>query len=466
MSGQMISEDEFWGSAPRRAKILQYARATRTGQYAVLGYCLARTAAIVPPNVVITAYTGGKPASLNFYAAILGASGDGKGLAGGAADNLMPDLLGATETLPVSGEGLATIYAAREPLDDDGQDGDTRGRTRLVCVGQRAMLDVPEVGNLSAAMGRLGSTLLSTLLSVWSGEPMGGQNREEAKRLYVPAYGYRLALVTGVQIENIGKLTCHAADGLPQRFLWVDPYDSQAPERPPAKPEGDAGEWFGFDPAKLKALEPNLDLLSRLYRAGRRDKLTKYENGTNPYRLIHVRYPDEVREEIERDALRRLQRTRPNGMDAHALLLTLKTAALLAILEQRNGQELLVRSEDWQAARYLVHRSQQTREKAMHEATTAQRNSKAESIANDTLAREAAADLAQQANEQQAEEGKQRLLAILKQSDHPIPRRDLVQKDRVIRKHLDKIASQLKQEGRIAITQGERGGSLYSLPTT
>ena len=349
---QPMTEPEFWEKSAQRQYIRDYARHTRTSPDAVLGAILARIATVTPPNVVAPAFTGAFPSGLAMYVAIVGSSGDGKGLAEGVARKLIPDLLDAGQTLPVSGEGLATLFAGRRPLPgDDGESLQPWHRTVLREPTRLAQ----RTGNRRTGRDDetwTGSTLEPVLLSAWSGEPLGGQNVDENKRLRAPSYGYRLNLITGVQPTNAGILADRDGSGLPQRFLWCTTRDLGAPNTRPPQPTG----TFTFKTDRLKELQPTSLTLNVLYSAGARERMTKPESGGDPYPLHVMRYPNEAYEAVDDDRVLALHGQRPDGMDAHSLLLTIRIAGLLALLEQR-ADLLAVTSDDWRAAQWLVGHS-------------------------------------------------------------------------------------------------------------
>lgn len=377
-----MKSHEFWDSSERRRYIRDYARSLRASPDAVMGAVLARVATVVPPNVVVPAFVGSQPSPLSIYVAVVGSSGSGKGLAEGVARSLIPDLLGATETLPVSGEGLVAMFAGRRPIPGNEE------RSELYCVNQRALLSVPEVSGLGAVMNRQGNTVESTLLSLWSGEPQGGYNKDESKRLRAPAYGYKLNLIAGVQPAKMGILTDRDGNGFPQRFLWCSTVDDEAPRQRPTKPS----ETFSFDVEPLKRYQAPDMTINGLYHAGAREHMTPLENGKSPYPLYKMEYPSEVADEVDKDAYQRLHRQRDSKMDAHSLLLTIRIAGLLAILEQHDDL-FTVTSDDWHAAQWLVKRSVETRERCMAEGREQRRLKRAERKADESAASEQAQQL-------------------------------------------------------------------------
>lgn len=381
------NDDEFWESSPRLRFIRDTARAARSAPWAVLLATLVRVAVATPPNVVTPGFVGGRPGVLNSFAAIVGRSGDGKGLACGVAARLVPDLLGAATAMPVSGEGLPSLFSAREPAEDDG-DGRAR-HTVLRCVNARALLDVPEVTALGAAMGRSGSTLLPALTSAWSGEALGGQNVREDRRLKAVPFGYRLGLITGVQPGNADVLNREDITGLPQRILWATTQDPGAPAVRPDPPSG----GFGFDPGRLKEYDPTQFDLNGLYQAG--DYWAyRSDDGAPMYPLRYLAYPQSARDVVDADAVARLHGTRPDGMDAHSLFSALRTAGVLAIMEQRAGAELDVTEDDWARARYIAARSRDFREECADAGRRERRGKRRDAYADDILAKSEAQEIA------------------------------------------------------------------------
>lgn len=404
------SDDEFWESSDRLRFIRDTARHERTAPWAVLLGVLARVAVVTPPNVVTPAFVGSRYGSLNTFVAFVGASSDGKGLAVGTARRLIPDDLGAVDTLPVSGEGLATMFAKREQID--GKDGEER-HSVLKCANVRALLDVPEVSVLGAAMGRTGSTLLGTLTSLWSGEAIGGQNVNELKRLRVFEYVYRLCLMVCVQPGNSDTLTREDTTGLPQRFLWASTRDAGAPDRAPAAPSG----TLGFDAGKLADVQPDNFTMNGIYQRG---GYWKYlgEDGKPLYMLHVLKYPPTVADEVDTDAVNRLRGTRPAGMDGHSLFATIKTAGLLAILEQREGRELEVTEDDWHRAKYIVAKSRAVREACISEGRIVRRGKRRDALADDLVAKDEATELAaQEKAERDYKRYAQRIVNALRKHD-------------------------------------------------
>lgn len=451
---------EFWDSSERRRYIRDYARSLRASPDAVMGAVLARVATVVPPNVVVPAFVGSQPSPLSIYVAVVGSSGSGKGLAEGVARSLIPDLLGATETLPVSGEGLVAMFAGRRPIPGNEE------QSELYCVNQRALLSVPEISGLGAVMKRQGNTVESTLLSLWSGEPQGGYNKDESKRLRAPAYGYKLNLIAGVQPAKMDIITDEDGNGFPQRFLWCSTMDDGAPRQRPPKPS----ETFGFKSELFKQYQPFSMTLNDLYRAGARDLMQRMENGNDPYPLHELMYPNEVAKEVDDDAYRRLHRQHDSKLDTHRLLLTIRIAGLLALLEQRDNP-LEVTLEDWQAARWFTQHSVETRERCMDEARSISNGKKAERIASSMASKEKAQQLISERRQLEREDGVRHCIEWIPgylQNNDPnrvgVPEgtlRNAMTKS--LRPYMAEALTRLEERREIERRKGQRGGVRYAL---
>ncbi|WGJ84240.1 hypothetical protein [Gordonia sp. SMJS1] len=204
-----------------------------------------------------------------------------------------------------SGEGLAALFATDK-------DGDQACRS--------AVIDVHEVDGLAALAKRQGSTIMSTIRQVWSGEPIGQLNA--AARRYAPAHSYRAIISVGVQPERADALLGDRA-GTAQRTLWMPVSDPDAPRARPPLP----------DPISV-----NVDGVG----------------GT-------IEIPD-----IARDALaeHRWHVLTDSGevdpLDGHAMFTRLKVAAGFMLLDARTDG---ISDEDWELAGTLMRESDRTRER-------------------------------------------------------------------------------------------------------
>lgn len=362
--------EDFWNARPSLIYIRDYARATRIGPYALLADTLAHVSVVTPPNIQLPPLTGAMPGSLNYYVAVIGEPGAGKGLAEGGARHLVPDLRGAITTQPASGEGLAALFSRRVSIPED--EGGSKSRSRIECANPRALLSLPEIGTLGGVSSRTGSTVVPTLCSAWSGERIGAYNKSEQNRLAAPAHAYRLSMIVGVQPAASSSLFAHANVGLPQRFLYVSTRDAEAPSIQPPLPLGN----LGFNPSKMPA-DPLKPALDAIYETGDIE-------GSLQYRPTVMPFPQTAYDEADGQRLDVLHGADLPILDAHLIQVKAKTAALLALLDNR----LDVSEEDWQLSNEIIKDSCQTRDDCLQRMHEAKQRSKGDDIADDEEAKE------------------------------------------------------------------------------
>lgn len=364
------SEQEFLDSSSAIKNLYQYARACRTSPHAALVCTLARACAIVPPNIVIPSFTGDSPASLNFAAITIAQSGGGKGLTMTVAKKLvpLPETVWTGQT--ASGEAIPGVYVyceEDEPYTRNGDDKENRERKkpRLKYKTQNAFFDIREVKEFAGNSSRVGSTLVPVLVNLLDGtSKIGCTTKSESNTLQVPEYGYRAAIVIGVQPANICDITRHGGTGLPQRCLWTDVLDLNRPE---IKPEKIAPEqWLSFDHTLFdKYAASDMDLKS-LIKAGRPEATLVMDNGQHCYKMHELKYPKGVYKAVDENAKQRLK----GENVSHTQLLVLKLAGIIALLLQEDKENLLnVTAKNMQQAEWLVRQSVTTLQNGLDEYT-------------------------------------------------------------------------------------------------
>lgn len=352
------SEQEFLDSSSTIKNLYQYARASRTSPHAALVCTLARACAIVPPNIVIPSFTGDSPASLNFAAITIAESGGGKGLTMGVAKTLVPFPDTVWTGQPASGEAISSVYVQRE--DDEtytrnGNDKEKRERKKpsLKYKTQNAFFDIREVREFAGNANRVGSTIVPVLVNLLDGtSKIGCTTKSESNTLQVPEYGYRAAIVIGVQPANIRDITNHGGTGLPQRCLWTDVLDTNVPEIRPEKiaPE----QWLSFDHTLFKQYAASDMDLNSLLRAGTPEATLMMDNGQHCYKLHELNYPKGVYKAVDENAKQRLK----GENVSHTQLLVLKLAGIIALFLQEDKSNLLnVTAKNMQQAEWLVRQS-------------------------------------------------------------------------------------------------------------
>jgi hypothetical protein len=285
---------------------------------AVLHVVLARIAAAVDYKLKLPAPIG-TPQPLCYFALTVAGPGGGKSDANGIGAEILrvnPDRV--ADQLPGgSGEGMAEV------LFDSVQEPDADGKTHMVKrqVRHNAFIYIDEGDMVAALSERSGSTTLSTLRSIWSGKSIGQNNATKERKRIVPAGSYTFGVVVGIQETKTGPIIADAGAGTPQRFAWAEARDPSLSDTPPQWP----GSLDWHPPLLPLNGDVNADLDGNYY----------------------MELAEPVADEIRRnDLLRNRGEVRLKALDAHADLLRLKIAGLLAILDGR----LNITEEDWYLA--------------------------------------------------------------------------------------------------------------------
>ena len=366
-----VETNAFWQQTPYLREICQASREHSVAPACVLGDVLARTAAMLPPQVVTPAYVGSKKGSLNFFTAVVGGSGDGKGTAAGVAADLVPDLFGAREEKPSSGESLASLYT--QWASEENPQDPKHPIMYHACANPRALLNIPEVSWFAAVSDRKGSTMGGELASAFVAEPLGGVTKDHAKTLTTPAHGYRMGAIIGVQYANADALFNMSGTGVPQRFLWVDTIDPDMPRTPP--PETAITPLVDRDtvpdvPAKLQAL----------YRAGSMGAMI---GGEAAWEWVEMKYPPEVREltnaiRYERNEKKKRGEDDGDNLEGHLNFVRIKVAGLLPWLDRDREDHTQVTSEDWRIAGQIIEYSCHVRDRCRERYLQTVRDNRAE----------------------------------------------------------------------------------------
>ncbi|MGW4120752.1 hypothetical protein [Nocardia sp. NPDC004711] len=313
--------EEFWTARPELTHIRAFARARMAGPYSTLAVVLARAVCSIEPTTQLPP-TIGKNASLNFFVALVGRSGAGKGASEGAGRdavkflNEQADLI-AAESFPIgTGQGLRAAYM-RAPDKDEVEQYPTGVQVRTCC-----MFTAPEIDSLTALGQTPGSVLMPELRKLYSGEELGQGNATREARVIVPEHSYRAVLIAGVQPGRGRALLDDSDGGTPQRFLWVPVTDRGAPDITPECPE---------------PLEISIT---------RRGKTV-------------VAVPESVVAPLKEIRLRMLRDDpRVDPLDGHRGLTRLKVAFAFAVLAGRSSR---VTEDDWELAGHLMQVSDRTR---------------------------------------------------------------------------------------------------------
>ncbi|MDQ4212466.1 hypothetical protein [Microbacterium capsulatum] len=319
--------EEFWNARPVLAAIRANAIRTLTAPEALLGAVLMRALAVVPWEVTYRSSVGVRT-SLNAAAVLCGKSGGGKTMLESAAREAV--------TFPEEPRGFSAVRSGEAVVATlvGWQKGeDKRPYPGWLHEDHAVRVYFDEVGKLAQLGGRQGSTILEYLKEGVSGSDLGGQ-RSDGTGLTAAAGEYRATFTVAAQPERAEVLLNEdaVAGGLPGRFLWF---------------------WLHTD--------------ERLP-----DDLTPVE----PFAVPSVAWEfalDDVPEVValpEMDAEHREHKHRANrgdvsAIDGHSLLVRVKVAVALMVLDGRAA----LTSEDWILANAVMGHSDRTRER-MQQAET------------------------------------------------------------------------------------------------
>jgi hypothetical protein len=317
--------DGFWEARDYLRHIRQAARAAMVGPDAVLNGILARAAAFTPHTVDLPGIVG-RQVGLTYYGANIGSTEHGKSSGAGIAQDLAPYAPATVvDMMPIgSGEGFVEVLF---DYDED--------EKRKVQKWHGAVFYIDEGAVLGELSGRSGSTLLSTLRSAYMHATLGATDASKERKRRVHGTEYVYGITLGIQPDLAGPILADAPAGTPQRFVWLradDPTMTADQIAPPGP--------LPWRPANAAVLEAHA---------------IKARGGG--YNRHQIGVPGDVRTEIRADRVAAQKERRPL-LDAHRMLVRLKVAALLAILDGR----LDINGADWHLAGIVNDTSRRVRQ--------------------------------------------------------------------------------------------------------
>lgn len=338
--------EQFWTTRPVLEHIRAAAWSRRLSPDAVLHAVLARLAAGRRATIVID--SGIETSSLNYFAAIIGASGTGKSRAWKLAGELLELSSDDCPTRPLgSGEGFSEAFMGVVETIDITSPSNKSTKLR-VQVRHNVMFELDEGQALTAMLQRSGATIGPVLRSAWSGAVLGQQNADSERNRRVD--GYATGLVAGFQPDSMEALLADTHTGMPQRFVYASATDPAMPRRRTAHP--------GPLPVELAAV-----LKGR---------------ATNPFTpgvptgdVVSV--PEEVTDDVDAVLLAVADGTVTLAeLDSQRVGTMLRLGGLLALLEGR----FAVTDEDWALAGVLWAASSAVRDSLVARAVAAAERSR------------------------------------------------------------------------------------------
>jgi hypothetical protein len=327
--------DEFWNARPALTKIRTAAHSRNRSAAAVLQVVLARLAAGFPHTIELPPIVGAA-ANLSYMAVLLAPPGVGKSSGYRIGADLVRLDAGVVDDLPLgSGEGLVEVlFDWVFERDENGKRVKVKRQTHF-----NAFVYVDEGLALAEIGRRSGSTLLGTMRSIWSGSAIGNTNASVERRRIVPPGQYAYGIIVGLQASKADVLLDDVDAGTPQRFVWAFATDPTIPDVAP--------EWPGQLEWKRTA-GGELDTIRIMNAAG--------------YVRHQLAVAEPIQQELHDADLDRARRaTEIDPLDAHAGLVQLKIAGLLALLDSRLG----ISVQDWRLAQIVKASSDAVRDEVV-----------------------------------------------------------------------------------------------------
>jgi hypothetical protein len=209
----------------------------------VYGSTRARLCVLIPERMMID--TGiATPVSLNSLTAIVGNSGAGKTTAMKIARDLVPIPAHIYVGELGSGEGIAEAYF--DDVPNPNGTGTKKARTR-----DAVFMTLAEGEALVQMAQRKGTTIMSVLRRVYSGEDPGQSNASKSTWRSLEPDSYRFVLLAGWQVDVAAAILGDSKEGTPQRFVLFNANDPNIPTvmLNPARPwTGDPWVPIRIDP--------------------------------------------------------------------------------------------------------------------------------------------------------------------------------------------------------------------------
>lgn len=306
--------DEFWQARPYLAHIRQAAEASRVNPSAL--WCAVKVfyAASIHPSIQLP-----ENGTLDYIGVNVGSSGAGKSKAMGAALEIMPQPLPDRVQLAVpggSGEGMVEHYLQR--LD---------GAQVVALDGVGFYID--EGKWLADVNSRAGNVTVQTMKSGWSGLMTGTTAATADRKRILQPRAVRMSVLISIQPRVAALFLRQDLEegGFPQRIAWSWAHPDSLPERRPEHP------------GRLSV-----------------PIWTPEHWGTHydPYSPRRMRYEPELAQLVDDEQVAGLMGERSDR--EHDLLATLKGAAILALMDNRQTitmADWALAQLDWETGRRI-----------------------------------------------------------------------------------------------------------------
>lgn len=189
----------------------RWAKCTGVYLHGLVTALIARSTALVPPNVVLPSRQGltiakAMGVSVNAFGLLCGPSAAGKTVT----------MSVASAAIPVSGFGIITIGdGTAEGICRDARNTDKK---YVEITATNVLVEADEFDSVAEEMGRPGSKLDAFTRKVWVGVEAGSTASDKKKNAPMPAHSTRVCMLYGAQPGAVAPLIAQAGRGTPQRF--------------------------------------------------------------------------------------------------------------------------------------------------------------------------------------------------------------------------------------------------------
>lgn len=223
-----------------------------------------------------------------------------------------------------------------------------------------AWFEYSEIADIDARASQ-SMKIIAMLCQVWSGEQLGGSALDDALSLMLEKGKYRICVLAGVQMENVGMVLKHQRTGLPQRGLWLPAYSEQNDAK-----LDEAIDFMGLD-------LPKMDIAAVTDVTGLTIAVIEDEIRHGTARPVVM--PDFIKNTVHAEILaRRYNREKYDPLERHSGLTRMSNALFLSQLEAFHGASDIGFSElDYERAETVMLKSREVRQKAI-DAQEAQKN--------------------------------------------------------------------------------------------
>lgn len=216
--GGIIEKGGVWGRRAILSHIARCADAELVSRDGLLAAAVSLTLCVIPPEVIFPDLAGGRNGgerSANFYCALCGKSGTGKGRTVSIAREILTGLDEVPDAGEGTGQGVVTLFK-RKIIDE------ITKKEKWDWYRKAVLLDIAEVDSYVSYLAAKDSISSSVYRKMWDGSRISFAIKGGEDGYYLDPFTYRICKIIGVQPKQARALLGMEGGGLPQRFYWAD----------------------------------------------------------------------------------------------------------------------------------------------------------------------------------------------------------------------------------------------------